>query len=197
MKLYEKAEHGESTLFGNKKRKQFERLFQPHLDAAYNLARYLSGNDNDAEDIVQEAYLKAYRAFDSYIDTNARSWVLTITRNTCYSWMQQHRQSLYQSISFDEQSTNNLTEEYFDELQNILSPEQEIEKMYSQHLVVQAIEALPVEYKETIVLREMSGLSYKEIAKVIGIPQGTVMSRLARARSRLAKQWERHKGEEL
>lgn len=183
-------------MFGNKKRKQFERLFQPHLDAAYNLARYLSGNANDAEDIVQEAYLKAYRAFDAYTDNNARAWVLTITRNTCYSWLQKNRQNLYQNVPFDEQVNSAVSSAVADSHQIILSPLQQAEDEQLKYQIMQAIEVLPIEYRESIILREMYELSYKEIARITGVPQGTVMSRLARARKRLAKLLAAKQGEQ-
>ena len=167
----------------NNRRKQFEKLFQPHIDAAYNLARYLCGNAYDAEDIVQEAYLRAYRAFSDYKNDNARAWILTITRNTCYSWIRKNNINI--NVPFDEEinSTENLT--LISDSAISKSPEQMLENHDIQSLVRQAIKSLPIEFREVAVLRELEGLSYHEIGLILDIPKGTVMSRIARARSRL------------
>lgn len=170
-------------MFGRSKREQFERLFQPHLDGAYNLARYLCGNAYDAEDIVQEAYLRAYRAFGEYTNSNSRAWILTITRNTCYSWMRKHTRDF--EVSFDEESHSAEMNALLSDSANYESPERIAEGECSQQLVRWAIRSLPVEFREVTVLRELEELSYQEIGIVLGIPKGTVMSRLARARKRL------------
>jgi len=170
-------------LFGKNKRKQFEKLFQPHLDAAYNLARYLCGNAYDAEDIVQEAYLRAYRAFDDYTNDNSRAWILTITRNSCYSWMRRHNMNL--NVSFDEEVNSGDIDTLLSSSAIPQSPEQIAESNSKQQLVRQAIKSLPIEFREVAILRELEELSYQEIGLVLGIPNGTVMSRLARARKRL------------
>ncbi|MEE9492393.1 MAG: sigma-70 family RNA polymerase sigma factor [Gammaproteobacteria bacterium] len=169
-------------MFGNGRRKQFEKLFQPHLNAAYNLARYLCGNAFDAEDIVQEAYLRAYRAFANYNDENSRAWILTITRNTCYSWMRKYHMNIEMSFNEELDST---------EIEGMpacsipQSPEQLAESACCQRQVREAIKLLPIAFREVIILRELEGLSYREIAAVTGNPQGTVMSRLSRARQQL------------
>jgi len=170
-------------LFGKSKRRQFETLFQPHLDAAYNLARYLCGNAYDAEDIVQDAYLRAYRAFDEYNDSNSRAWILTITRNASFSWMRKHRMNL--DVSFDEDSHGAENDVLSPDAAKYETPEGIAGSEFNQQLVRRAIELLPIEFREVTVLRELEDLSYREIGIVLGIPKGTVMSRLARARKRL------------
>ncbi len=170
-------------MFRKSKRKQYEKLFKPHMDAAYNLARYLCGDAYDAEDIVQEAYLRAYHAFDGYTDDNSRAWILTITRNTCYSWMRRHNMDF--SVSFDEETNSIEAAAQFSDSAIPRSPEQIVESQVSQQLVRKAIESLPIEFREVAILRELEGLSYHEIGYVLGIPKGTVMSRIARARNRL------------
>lgn len=153
----------------------FEAAVLPHLGAAYNLARWLTRNATDAEDVVQEAYLRAYRHFAGFHGGDGRPWVLAIVRNTCYTWMQNNR-SPELAIPLDE-------------LQEIeskdLNPEILLLKSADTQMVRQALENLPVAFREVLVLREFEGLSYKQIADVAEIPVGTVMSRLARARKRL------------
>jgi len=154
----------------------FEEAALPHLRAAYNLARWLTQDDRDAEDVVQEAYLRAFKHFGSFHAGDGRPWLLAIVRNTCYTWMQ-HNRSPELTIPLD------------DELHEIeskdLNPEALLLQSADAQMVRQALEDLPVEFREVIVLRELEGLSYKQIADVAEIPLGTVMSRLARARKRL------------
>lgn len=153
---------------------RFEQLVVPHMGAAYNLARWLTRNDHDAEDVVQEAYLRAYRFFGGFHGGDGRSWLLAIVRNTCYTWLQQNRRP---SMALDEDMP---------ELDNSKSnPETLLLRNVDGQMLRQAIEELPAEFREAIVLRELEGLSYKEISAVTGVPLGTVMSRLARARNRL------------
>lgn len=154
----------------------FEQSILPHLAAAYNLARWLTRNTHDAEDVVQEAYLRAFRFFGGFRGGDSRSWLLTIVRNTCYTWMQQNRSSEL-TIDFDAE-TERLESKDF-------NPEMKLLKTVDSQLLKQALEKLPVELREALVLRELEGLSYKEIADIADIPIGTVMSRLARARKRL------------
>jgi RNA polymerase sigma factor (sigma-70 family) len=154
----------------------FEEAFLPHLDAAYNLARWLSGNEDDAQDVVQEAYLRAFRFFGGFHGGDARAWLLTIVRNTCYTWLRRNR-SPQLSCDFDEAV---LAKE-----SPALDPETAQVLKAQAQLVSEAMEKLPIEFREVMVLRELEELSYKEIADVTGIPIGTVMSRLARARKRL------------
>jgi RNA polymerase sigma-70 factor (ECF subfamily) len=148
----------------------------PHLGAAFNLARWLTRNDHDAEDVVQEAYLRAYQFFDGFHGGDGRAWLLRIVRNTCYSWLEKNR-SRDPTVAFDETKHSTQREES--------SPEAPLVAREDREMLRRALEELPSEFRETIVLREMEGLSYKEIAAVSGIPVGTVMSRLARARERL------------
>src|SRR6266705_1256077 len=155
---------------------RFERVVLPHMDAAYNLARWLTRNDHDAEDLVQESYLRAFKFFGSFQVANARGWLLTIVRNTCYTGFRENRpQEL--TTSFDE-NIHSTEADPFD-------PEKLLLQSESAQLLKQALEDLPLEFREVLILRELEGLSYKEIAVIAGIPSGTVMSRSARARSRL------------
>ena len=163
---------------GQNKVKAFEETFIPHLDAAYNLARWLTRDDHDAQDVVQEAYLRALKFYGGFHGHESRAWLLTIVRNTCYTWLQQNR-SRELATAFDE-------EIHAAENDNLNPAEQMIQKA-DGHLLRQALEELPLEFREAIVLRELEGFSYKEIADVTGVPIGTVMSRLARARTRLQR----------
>lgn len=154
----------------------FEEAVMPHMDAAYNLARWLTRNDADAQDMVQEAYLRALRFFSGFRGTDARAWLLTIVRNTCYTWLRRNR-SPELSCDFDEIVLARESE----------GPDPETEQLQKAQaqMVNEAIEKLPIEFREVVVLRELEELSYKEIAVVLEVPIGTVMSRLARARKRL------------
>jgi RNA polymerase sigma-70 factor (ECF subfamily) len=166
-----------------KKQKRFERLMMPHLDSAFNLARYITGNSDDAYDLVQDAYLRAYQSFDRYHDDNSKAWMLTIVRNTCFTFLSRNKKI---SISFDENlHTDESLYPYQSANSNGLDYELEIKQ--DQRIVQKAIESLPTEFREVIVLRELEALSYREIATVMNIPQGTVMSRLSRARDNLKK----------
>ena len=156
----------------------FERTLLPHLNGAYNLARWIIGNHQDAEDMVQEAYLRALKSFDGFRGGDGRSWLLTIVRNTCYTWLQQNR-SHESTTAFDEAIHNAQGE--------APSPETLLLQSADSELVKDALQELALDFREVLILRELEGLSYKEIAAVAGIPIGTVMSRLARARTRLSK----------
>ncbi len=153
---------------------QFERLVLPHLDAAYNLARWLAGNDHDAQDIAQEACLRAFRFVGGCRSTDGRAWLLAIVRNTAYSWLKKNRSARWVSV-------------HDDELDEIEDPHAGagVFRGADKAAVREALEALPLEFREALVLREIEGLSYKEIAEVAAVPVGTVMSRLARARRQL------------
>lgn len=157
---------------------QFEQTILPHFDAAYNLARWIMGNDQDAEDRVQEAYLRAFQYFVSFQGGDSRGWLLTIVRNTCYTWLQHNRAQL-SAVELDDEITE------VESASN--SPEAALQLQVNHILVKKAMEMLPVEFRELIVLRELEGMSYKEIAGVAGVPIGTVMSRLARARQQLRR----------
>jgi len=161
------------------KRKQFEQVVLPHLDAAFNLARWLTSDDQDAQDVVQDAYLRAFKFFDSYHGVSSRAWLLTIVRNTTYTWLRQNRQQT--NISLVEFDDDDIEDTEAASLEGSLLQEAD----YQQ--VREALAALPVEFREVIVLHDLEGLAYKEIALVTNIPLGTVMSRLSRARARLQK----------
>src|SRR6266581_6912546 len=148
-------------------------LLLPHLDSAYNLARWLVRNGEDAEDVVQEAYLRAFQYSDGFRGGDARAWLLTIVRNTSYRWLRKTR-AYEPVVQFDEEiHTIGL---------GTANPEQLLLQNADGRLVEKALSELPVRFREILVLRELEGLSYKEIAAVMGVPMGTVMSRLSRAR---------------
>ena len=155
----------------------FEQTIIPHLDAAYKLARWLTRNQQDAEDVVQEAYLRAFRFFDGFQGGDGRAWILAVVRNTCLSWLGRRTASRSTSIEFDEcvhQTTNEA-----DNVEEVLIRNSKIDSLRA------CVEALPLEYREVIVMRELQELSYREISEIAGIPIGTVMSRLSRGRMRL------------
>ena len=154
----------------------FERAVLPHLDSAYNLARWLIRNDHDAEDLVQEACLRALKSFEGFRGDDSRAWLLAIVRNRCYTWLEQNRL---------QESTTAFDEEIHTAEEHSQSPEALLLESADARRVKDALEELPPEFREAIVLRELEGMSYKEIARLCGIPVGTVMSRLARARQRL------------
>jgi RNA polymerase sigma factor (sigma-70 family) len=156
--------------------RRFEEVVLPHLDAAFNYARWLTRNEADAEDVVQDAYVRALRFYASLRGDNARAWLLTIVRHTWYGRFRP-RDGAYQTTVFDEMNNERTAEG--------LDPEALLLQRQSVDEVRAALEELPVDFREVIVLRELEGLSYKEIAGVAGIPIGTVMSRLARGRERL------------
>jgi RNA polymerase sigma-70 factor (ECF subfamily) len=157
---------------------RFEQAVLPHLDAAYNLARWLTGRAEDAEDLAQESYLRAFKSFDSFRGGNGRAWILAIVRNTCYTWLTQNR---------SEELTTEFDEEIHSPATETSSPEAILLDGADRESLKKALEELAVEFREALILRELEGLSYKEIADVAGIPVGTVMSRLARARKLLQR----------
>jgi RNA polymerase sigma-70 factor (ECF subfamily) len=165
----------------------FEAVVLPHWDAAFNLARWLTRNNHDAEDVVQEAYLRAQKFFSSFHGTNGRAWLLTIVRNTAYTWLERNRPP-ETMMMFDEA------------IHSGGAIGKDVGKLVAQQeaneLLQRAVEDLPTEFRDIIVLRELEGLSYKEIAGIVGIPLGTVMSRLARARERLQHTLAQHMSEE-
>ena len=150
----------------------------PHLDAAYNLARWITRNDQDAEDLAQEAYLRALRFFGGFRGGDPRAWLLKIVRNTCYTWLRQNRAQTPMT-AFDEEIHTDEGE--------ISDPATLLLQKADRQLIQRALEELPLKFREMLVLRELEGLSYKEIAEVAGVPMGTVMSGLARARARLGQ----------
>jgi RNA polymerase sigma-70 factor (ECF subfamily) len=168
-------------------RRRFEETFLPFLDAAYNLARWIVQHDQDAQDVVQEAYLRAFKGYHGFRGGNGRAWLLTIVRNTAYSWINKHatdeklvpyeEEKHAEIISFDQLSRENVSEK---------------RKEYVQHALLR----LSPEYREVMVLYEFEGLSYKELASTLGVPIGTVMSRLSRARRRLQQELSHIQGTE-
>jgi RNA polymerase sigma factor (sigma-70 family) len=155
---------------------KFEEVTLPHISAAYNLARWLTRNDHDAQDVVQEAYLRALRFFSGFRGGDGRAWLLKIVRNTCYTWLRRNRNGGVATVSEDE----------LEHIESALPhPEALFLKKVNRELLSRAMEELPVEFREVLILRELEDLSYRQISEIVDIPMGTVMSRLARARSRL------------
>ena len=158
---------------------RFEELVLPHLDAAYNLARWLARNNHDAEDVVQDASIRALKYIGSLHGSEARSWFLTIVRNTFYDWLGRNRPA---EIVHDDGDTIDSAAAPAG-----ADPQQAALRSAERRALADAIDALPLQYREVVVLRELEELSYKEIARVADIPVGTVMSRLARARALLQR----------
>jgi RNA polymerase sigma-70 factor (ECF subfamily) len=156
--------------------KSFEELMLPHLDAAQNLAKWLLRNEQDAEDVVQEAYLRAFKSFGGFHGSNGRAWLLTIVRNTAYTLLKKKKAADI-ATAFDEKIHGAAAESD--------SPATSLEHIEDAELVREAMNELPPDFREILVLRHQEGLSYKEIADIAQIPAGTVMSRLARARAKL------------
>jgi RNA polymerase sigma-70 factor (ECF subfamily) len=154
----------------------FEAVMLPHLDAAHNLARWLLRNEQDAQDVVQEAYLRAFRSFGGFHGSNGRAWLLTIVRNTSYTLLKKNR-AVDLTTTFDEEIHVSSHES--------VSPATILERSEDAELVREAMDELPAEFREILALRHQEGLSYKEIADIAQIPPGTVMSRLSRARDKL------------
>ncbi len=158
--------------------KLFEQTVLPHLDAAYNLARWLVGNEQDAQDVAQEAILRAFKFFGSFRGDNARAWLLTIVRNTFYTWLRKNR-PLEMTVEINDETLD---------IEDVSANAEPVNTSFADaDAVRRAIAALPVEFREIVILREMEGFSYKEIAELADVPIGTVMSRLARARKLLQK----------
>ena len=156
---------------------KFEEVDLPHLDAAYRLASVLVKHDEDAQDIVQDAYIKALKGFENFRGGNARAWILMIVRNTAFTWLKRHRAST-EVIPFDEAVHHPQTEESH--------PESFHEERSRQ--LREALARLPVEFREILVLRDIEGWSYKELASALNLQMGTVMSRLSRARLHLREE---------
>ncbi len=155
---------------------EFERIVLPHLPSAYNVARWLTRSDADAEDVVQEAFLRACRFFDSFRGGDPRGWLLAIVRNTAFSWLRANR---------PRELAGGLDDAPEPAADGARSPEAELLRRADGEGVRRSLEELPAEFREVLVLRELEELSYREIADVTGLPVGTVMSRLSRARRRL------------
>lgn len=162
--------------------RRFQQLALPHLDAAYNLARWLCGNANDADDVVQEAFMRAFRFFDTFRGDSARPWLLAIVRRTWYTeW--RRRASSHEVVEFDDTMDDATFEGWSAggaDPQTLLIRDEDVKRVH------EALAQLPVEYREVLILRELEEMGYREIAMVADVPIGTVMSRLARGRRKLA-----------
>lgn len=166
---------GIDTMDRDRRLALFEQAVLPHLNAAYNLARWLTRNSDDAEDMVQESYLRAFRAFDGFQGGDGRAWLLAVVRNTCYTWLRKKGEQPI--LEFDEQIHSG------DEADS--GAEAKLVNQAALSSLQHCIEALQLEFREAMVLRELEELSYKEISAIARVPIGTVMSRLARARKKL------------
>jgi RNA polymerase sigma factor (sigma-70 family) len=171
LKSHEAEDHAQKEKLGS-----FEELMLPHLDAAHNLAKWLVRNEQDAQDMVQEAYLRAFKSFGGFHGSNGRAWLLTIVRNTCYTFLKRNKAVDF-ATPFDEKLHATTSDSH--------SPVASLEHAEDAELVRKAMDKLQPEFREILVLRHQEGLSYKEISDIAQIPPGTVMSRLARARARL------------
>lgn len=160
--------------FGPEDQLRFEQLVLPHIDAAFNLARWLLRRREDAEDVAQEALLRAYRFFQGFHGGDVRAWLLQIVRNACYTWLEKNR-PLELRVEFDEDL----------HMQSSRTPETIAIEGDERARLTHALEKLPPRFREVLVLRELEGCSYKEIAAITSIPMGTVMSSLSRARHQL------------
>jgi RNA polymerase sigma factor (sigma-70 family) len=165
-------------LTSQEKLRRFEEQISPHLKSAYNLARWLARSHEDAEDIVQEAFMRAFSAFESFRGEDAKPWLLTIVRNTSMTWLKRNRNA---------GATIALEDTLEVPVESSPDPEEGMVISCDRQQVRQALEQLPLDFREAVVLREMEGLSYKEISATIGVPIGTVMSRLSRGRDWLRR----------
>jgi RNA polymerase sigma-70 factor, ECF subfamily len=173
-KVTQSAEERDGGVLDAQDTERFNLLVLPHLDAAFNLARWLVRNGTDAEDVAQEAMLRAYRFFQGFHGGDARAWLLQIVRNTCFTWLEKNRPP-EPTAEFDEEV----------HVTNSITPEALAIAADSRDRLARALETLPPRFREVIVLRELEGCSYKEIAAITSIPIGTVMSTLSRARHQL------------
>lgn len=179
--------------------RRFEQSMMPHLDAAHDLARWLTRNDSDAQDVVQTAYLRAFKYFDNFDGASPSAWLLAIVRNTCITWMKRNRprEEVPDSDAVYDQAVS-------DAEPLLVGGSRELAKDPETHLVEgrdrtrinELVAKLPAEFREVVVLREIEDLSYREIAYIVGIPIGTVMSRLSRARKLLRDAWYRSQSRE-
>jgi len=194
--IAEAAPHGPQPVScppGTAKTRRFEQLIMPHLDNAHNLARWLVHNDSDAEDIVQEACLRAYKYLDGFEGGDPTGWLLAIVRNASFSWMKHkwRREARTDGDTVDEEVLDHDAPTIGGASQALSKdPETLLVERRERMRLNELIEQLPAEHREIVVLRDIEGLSYREIASIVGIPIGTVMSRLCRAR-RLLQRWAR------
>jgi RNA polymerase sigma-70 factor (ECF subfamily) len=161
----------------NERKRRFEQMVLPHFDAAYNLARWLTRNDQDARDVAQEAVLRAYRFFEG-LRGEAKPWLLTIVRNSCFTWLAANRPA--ETVGFEDGAIELLPSD--DD-----GPEMQAARNFDRKMLNDAIAGLPAQFREVLILRELEDMSYKDIARIADVPIGTVMSRLARARRLLAE----------
>lgn len=174
------------------KAKRFERVILPHLDAAYNLARWLTRSESDAEDVVQQACLRAYTYFDGFSGENPAAWLLTIVRNTSFTWLKTNRPA--RELGLSEEAGDDLAAADAPPWSAAsrelgADPETLVIEARDRSRLNKLIAGLPAVFREAIVLREIEDMSYREIAEIAGVPIGTVMSRLARARKMLHDAW--------
>jgi RNA polymerase sigma factor (sigma-70 family) len=160
---------------------RFVKVVMPYLDDAYGLARWVTGNSADAEDVVQEACLRAFRGIDGFSGGNSRAWVLTIVRNTAYDWLRKNRSHTIVPVD-DLEAVERVADDAVTAGDN---PEAALIARADEERLRTAIAKLPAVFRDTMVLRDVQGLDYREIATITGVPIGTVMSRLARARRRV------------
>jgi RNA polymerase sigma-70 factor, ECF subfamily len=168
--------HQEQEATQGQKLASFGETMLPHMDAAHNLAKWLLHNQEDAQDVVQEAYLRAFKSFGGFHGSNGRAWLLTIVRNTSYTLLRKNR-----SVRF----TTTFDEEIHASGHDSVSPATLLERSEDADLVREAMDKLSVEFREMLVLRHLEGLSYNEMAEITQLASGTIMSRLSRARDKL------------
>ena len=167
----------------NEQRRKFEGVVLPHLAAALSLARWLTGSATDAEDVVQDASIRAYRAVDTLRDGQPKAWLLSIVRNTAFTWLAKNRPKTL-LVTNDEKVFEQAEGHMFSVVRDT-SAETELIAKAEAEMLQREISALPMAYREVLVLREIEGLNYREIGALMNIPIGTVMSRLSRARALL------------
>lgn len=160
----------------------------PHLDDAYTLAKWLTANAADAEDVVQEACVRALRALESATVERPRAWLLAIVRNTAFTWLAKNRPKAVLVVN---EETITAMADAAEGPDPPPTPEEAVIAAAEGHAVVAAIEGLPQHFREVLVMREINGMSYREIGEATGVPIGTVMSRLARARALLIERFAR------
>jgi RNA polymerase sigma factor (sigma-70 family) len=174
----------------DERRRRFEAQVMPHLDAAYRYARWLSGSSDEAQDLVQEAMLRAFRGFDALRDLQAKAWLFTIVRNCHFTAQRQRPRGRMQSLSDEDEAVDQMAL-----VSTEPGPEDMTLRADERRSLERVLQCLPEDYREILILREVEDMDYRAIAQLTGIPIGTVMSRLARARAALKKQWLMQPGE--